>query len=88
MSHDDPIPALKRQLGEELERLVAEWNIDDIAFIIGTDRARISDLRAVRLERFSLERLIRFLARLDCNVEITVTEARFARRTRSRTKSE
>ena len=88
MSHDDPIPALKQQLGEELARLVAEWNIDDIAFMIGTDRARISDLRAVRLERFSLERLIRFLARLDYSVEITVREARFARRGRSRTKSE
>jgi predicted XRE-type DNA-binding protein len=88
MSYDDPIPALKRQLGEELARLVAEWNIDDIAFIIGTDRARISDLRAVRLERFSLERLIRFLARLDYSVELTVREARFARREKTRPRSE
>jgi len=88
MSHVDPIPALNRQLGEELARLVAEWNIDDIAFMIGTDRARISDLRAVRLERFSLERLIRFLARLDYRVEIAVTQARFARRETFRPKSE
>jgi len=88
VSHDDPIPVLKRQLGEELARLVVEWNIDDIAYMIGTDRARISDLRAIRLERFSLERLVRFLARLDYWVEITVVEARFARRERSPTKSE
>ena len=87
MTHVDPIPALKRQLGEELARLVAGWNIDDIAYMIGTDRARISDLRAVRLERFSLERLVRFLARLDYRVDMTVSEARFARRDRSQPKS-
>jgi predicted XRE-type DNA-binding protein len=88
MSHDDPIPALKRQLGEELARLVAEWNIDDIAYLIGTDRWRIAELRRAKLERFSLERLIRFLARLDYRVEITVSEARFARQQRIRPKSE
>jgi predicted XRE-type DNA-binding protein len=87
MSHDDPIPALKRQLGVELQRLLRDWNADDVAFIMGTDRWRIADLRRGRLERFSLERLIRFLARLDYSVELTVREARFARRDKSRRRS-
>ena len=79
MSHDDPIPALKRQLGVELQRLLRDWNADDIAFIMGTDRWRIADLKRARLERFSLERLIRFLARLDYRVDMAVSEARRAR---------
>jgi predicted XRE-type DNA-binding protein len=84
VSHSDPIPALKQQLGAELARLVAGWNNDDIAYLIGTDRRRIADLRRVKLARFSLERLIRFLVRLDYRVEITLIEERFARRNRSR----
>jgi predicted XRE-type DNA-binding protein len=83
VSHVDPIPALKRQLGDELARLVAEWNVDDIAYRIHTDRPRIAELRRGALERFSLERLIRFLPRLDSRVDITITEEGFARRDRS-----
>ena len=86
MTHVDPIPALKNQLGAELARLVDRWNNDDIASMIGTDRRRIPELRRGSLDRFSLERLIRFLARLDYCVEITVKEERFARRDRSRLK--
>jgi hypothetical protein len=56
------------------------WNSDDIAFLIGTDRWRVADLKRASLERFSLERLIRFLARLDYRVEITLVEERFHKR--------
>src|SRR5947209_3065320 len=56
--------ALKQQLGAELARLVTGWNADDIAALLRTDRARISELRRVKLDRFSLETLIRYLARL------------------------
>jgi predicted XRE-type DNA-binding protein len=59
MSRVDPIPALKLQLGSELARLLAGWNADDIAVLIGTDRPRISELRRGKLDRFSLETLIR-----------------------------
>ena len=75
----DPIPALKRQLGDELARLLARWNADDVAALIGTDRWRISDLRRGKLDRFSLETLIRYLARLGHAVEITVVCAPSAR---------
>lgn len=86
MTHVDPIPALKRQLGVELQRLLRDWNADDVAFIMGTDRWRIADLRRTRLERFSLERLIRFLARLDYGIVITVKEQRFLASDKSRPK--
>jgi predicted XRE-type DNA-binding protein len=76
MHRDNPIPALKRQLGAELARHVRDWNADDIAFMIGTDRWRIADLRRGKLDRFSLETLIRYLARLRQDVDVTVTPVR------------
>jgi predicted XRE-type DNA-binding protein len=79
MSRVDPIPALKRELGGELARLLSGWNNDDIACLIGTDRRRIPELRGGKLDRFSLETLIRYLARLQRQVQITITEDRGAR---------
>ena len=69
----DPIPALKREAGAELARFVAGWNSDDIGTYLGTDRSRIADLRQGRLDRFSLETLLRFLARAGLNVELRLT---------------
>ena len=70
MSRLDPIPALKQQLGSELARLLAGWNADDIAALIGTERPRISELRRGKLDRSSLETLIRYLARLGRRVDL------------------
>jgi hypothetical protein len=75
----DPIPELKRQAGAELAVLLAGWNADDIAALIGTDRARISELRRGKLERFSLEALIRFLTRLGRRVELRTSDPRATR---------
>jgi len=73
MPRPDPIPVLKQQLGAELARLLARWNADDVAYVIGTDRPRISELRRGKLDRFSLETLIRYLTRLQHRVDVTVT---------------
>jgi predicted XRE-type DNA-binding protein len=80
MARRDPIPDLKQQPGAELSRLLTGWNADDVAFLIGTDRPRISELRRGKLQRFSLETLIRYLARLQQRVDITVTRDGVARR--------
>ena len=79
MSRRDPIPVLKQQLGAELARLLVGWNADDVGFLMGTDRPRISELRRGKLDRFSLETLIRYLARLQYRVEISVTRELVAR---------
>ena len=79
MPRGDPIPTLKQQLGAELARLFVGWNADDVAVLIGTDRPRISELRHGKLDRFSLETLIRYLARLQYRVEISVTRELVAR---------
>ena len=81
MRAPDPIPDLKRQAGGELARLVAHWNGDDIGTLIGTDRARIAELRRGKLDRFSLETLIRYLTRLRVRVELRITAPEPIRRT-------
>ena len=85
MSRRDPIPALKHQLGAELARLLIGWNADDVGVLIGTDRPRISELRRGKLDRFSLETLIRYLGRLQHRVDISVTREPMTRERFSRT---
>ena len=55
------------------------WRTADIAVLIGTDQPRLSDIRRGKLERFSLETLIRFAARLRCRVELHVSDRRAER---------
>jgi predicted XRE-type DNA-binding protein len=73
MPYVDPIPALKRALAAEIVPLLDGWNAHDIAAWMHTDQPRISDLKNGKLERFSLERLIRFAERLDRTIELRVT---------------
>jgi predicted XRE-type DNA-binding protein len=69
---EDPIPELKRQLAQLVVARVAGSNQVDAAMLLGTDQPRVSDLRRGRLERFSLEQLLRFVARCDGTVRVTV----------------
>jgi len=72
VKRDDPIPALKRQLAEVIVARVRGWSQAHAACFLGTDQRRVSDLRHGRLDRFSLEQLIRFVARVDGDVAIRV----------------
>ena len=72
----DPIPALKRQLAAELVRVMHGWTTTELVFRVRIDQPRISDLRRGRLERISVERLIRWLAELNHRVDVTVSEDR------------
>ncbi len=42
------------------------------ASILGIDQPKVSALKQGRLNGFSIERLLRLLLRLGCNIEITV----------------
>ena len=75
MLYDDPIPALKQQVAAELVRLMHGSGPSEIYFWIEIDQPRVSDLRRGRLERISLERLIRWLRRAGHVVELTVKPA-------------
>jgi hypothetical protein len=77
--YEDPIPALKREAGAHLAEVLRYGNGDDLGALLGTDRFRIADLRRGRLARFSLEALLRFLARAGLRVELRVERARHDR---------
>jgi hypothetical protein len=81
--HPDPIPELKEQAARALVPLVERWSRGDAAALIGVERERIAEICRGKLDRFSLERLIRFLARAGARVELRVappTAGPFARR--------
>ena len=81
----DPIPALKQQAVRALVPLIEGWSRDYSAALIGVERARILDLQRGKLDRFSLERLIRFLVRTGAGVELRIdapSADSFARRGR------
>jgi predicted XRE-type DNA-binding protein len=42
--------------------------------LLGTQRARVVDIRSGRLDRFSLETLLRYLVRAGASVELRVTD--------------
>ena len=73
MAATDPIPELKQQAASALVPLVERWRGSDAAALLSTERERIADLRYGRLDRFSLERLIRFLVRAGARVELQIT---------------
>ena len=74
MEADDPIPALKRQLGADIARLIQGSSPMNVYFRLRVDQPRVSELRRQKLERFSLESLIRFAHRLDQHVELSVID--------------
>jgi len=73
----DPIPALKQQLGAELARALAGWRASEVCELLRTDPARISDLRRCRLERFSVDTLIRYCTRLGRRIDLVINSPRF-----------
>ncbi|MEO8620808.1 MAG: XRE family transcriptional regulator [bacterium] len=76
---DDPIPALKRQLANAIVAACDGWTQWNAAVLLGIDQPRISDLRNGRLERFSLDQLVRLLVRADASVELRLTSTKRSR---------
>ena len=69
---DDPIPRLKEQLRQAILADVGRLNQRVAAHMVGVDEARMSNIELGRLERFSLQKLIRLLGRLNRRVDLTV----------------
>ena len=72
----DPIPELKKQLAGELVQLLGTWSQWNAAVLLNVSQTQISELKAGKLERFSLDRLVRLLVRAGRTVEIRTTRAR------------
>ena len=69
---DDPIPGLKQQLGQSILAETARMNQLAAAQMLGIDEARMSNIENGRLQRFSLQKLIRLLAKMNRRVDLTV----------------
>jgi len=70
---DDPIPRLKEQLRQAILAALGRKNQSIAARILGVHETRMSNIELGRLERFSLQKLIRLLAGINRRVDVTVT---------------
>jgi predicted XRE-type DNA-binding protein len=71
MVEQDPIPALKEHVAHVIRAELARHYAPGAALLMRTDLPRVSDLRRGRLERFSLETLIRYATRLGLDIELS-----------------
>ena len=69
---EDPVPALKIQLANLIVQRIAGWTQVNAADLLNTSQPRVSDLRNGRLERFSLEQLVRLVQRVEGFIELRV----------------
>jgi regulator of PEP synthase PpsR (kinase-PPPase family) len=72
----DPMPALKRQVANAIKAQLARHYDPAAALLMRADRARVSDIRRGRLNHLSLERLIRYAARLRVKSELRLEHRR------------
>ena len=76
MLETDPIPPLKAQLYSELRGAIDQWETAELCYFLRVGQPRVSNLRSGRIERFSVEHLIRFLERMNYEVTLSVRERR------------
>lgn len=72
----DPIPPLKERLARLLVKRLDGWSQEMAGELLGSDQPGMSDLRNNRLDRFSLDRLVRFVDRVGGDVSIQIVWAR------------
>lgn len=75
MTASAPHPrGLRLQLAVEVNRILGQLHLtqEQAAARLGIAQPHVSDLARLRLERFSAERLMQFLARLGHEVEIRI----------------
>ena len=69
---NDLIMSLKRQLANEIVAMAKGMETSVAARRFGIDIARLCDLRKGRIARFSIERLIQIIAKVDGKVTLTI----------------
>lgn len=65
---------LRAQLMRELEQLIHEQRLtqNDAAELLGIQQSRVSDLVRGKIDRFSIDTLVKLLAKAGRHVELTV----------------
>lgn len=72
----DPIPEIKERLRQLILYEVRELAQELAAEALGIDQPRMSDMERGKLDRFSVEKLIRILATVDQRVVISTVNER------------
>ncbi len=70
--HEDPVLPIKRQLVAELVRILDGQSQLFAGADIGADQSTVSRIRSGKLERFSIDTLVRYLDRVTRRVVVTV----------------
>ena len=70
---DSPVLEIKKRLAAEIVAIADQTNFFVAARGLGLGTARLSDLRRGRVERFTIDRLVRALAVVDRRVDVSVT---------------
>lgn len=72
---------LKAELGAEIFRILEERQLTQVeaAKLLGVKQPEIARLKAAKLSYYSVERLMRFLKRLNCEVRIRISSDEKAR---------
>jgi predicted XRE-type DNA-binding protein len=68
----DPIDEMKRAVGAAIVAKIERWSQEKAAGLLRTDQPRVSNLRNGKLDRFSLEQLIRMATRIHGYVYIEI----------------
>lgn len=78
--HLDEKERLKLDIAHEIVNIIAKSDLTqaEIAKVIGTDQAKVSNLTRGRLKGFSLERLVLYLLRLGYDVDVHISHQRRA----------
>lgn len=68
---------IKLEIAREITRVISarQYTQKQVAEILGTDQAKVSQITRGRLAGFSAERLFRFLLSLGVNVDVHLSEA-------------
>ena len=70
---EPPVPAIKRTLAAAIVEISSQTNFFVAAPRLGIGTARLSDLRRGREGRFTIDRLIEILAKVDRRVDVSIT---------------
>ena len=70
---ESPTSDIKRKLAEAIVELANQTNFFVAARGLGIGEARLSDLRHGRADRFTIDRLIKILAKVNRRVDVSIT---------------
>jgi predicted XRE-type DNA-binding protein len=70
---ESPTPEIKRKLAAAIVEIANQTNFFVAAGGLGIGEARLSDLRHGRADRFTIDRLVRMLAKVDRRVDVSIT---------------